>query len=154
MEKLDYKPHLTEAFQEVRLFSFWEKQNAVIEEPQVNLFLDAILEFKTLFSAKANKIEKIIEQAEAITWLNNPDNESLMLINDLISALKDLHSSLQRQFKSLFPIKEKAIAMEEIDRFKFAIDDLNEVTNDLESRFFHLPAMEEFESITHELSAL
>jgi hypothetical protein len=146
------KHQISEAFQRVRNFSFEEKKQAVYDESQINLFLDAILDFKKMISDKTARIEEIIEKSEKITWLNDPEKDSLMLINDLVAALKDVHSSLMRQYTSLNLIRSKNIIIEEIKSFKSAIDDLRDVYSDLESRFFYLPKIEAFEETTKELA--
>ena len=103
-------------------------------------------------ATKTDKINSLIETLEQITWLNNLENDSLILINDLISAIRDLRYSLLRQYISLTFIRSKGIAKEEFKKFKLAIDDLKEVANDLESVYFFLPNNSEFKEITKELS--
>ncbi len=49
-------------------------------------------------------------------------------------------------------IRSKGIAKEEIKNFKSAIDDLKDVASDLESRFFFLPKIPDFQETTKELS--
>ena len=77
-----------------------------------------------------------------------------MSINDLISSIRDLHSSLLRQYISLGFLRSKGIAKEEIKGFKSSIDDLKDVAADLESRFFFLPNISGFQETTKELSLL
>lgn len=132
MDYLIYNPKISETFETVRKFSFEEKKEALFDEAKVNNFLDKILEFKQVFSIKTEKINALVENIERITWINNLDNNSLILINDLISAIRDLRSSLLRQYVSLNFIRAKGFAKVEIKNFKNAIDDLKEVANDLE----------------------
>ena len=154
MASLTYKPQINETFQEVRKFSFEEKREALFEEKKINKLLDKILEFKEAFTIKTAKIEELVEKIEKITWFNQLDKDSLMLINDLISSIRDLHSSLLRQYISLNFIRSKGIANVEIKNFKDAIGDLKDVANDLDSRFFFLSNNEEFQETTIELSLL
>lgn len=154
MDSTTYKPQILETFQKVRNLSFEEKKEAVFDEKKINNFLDTILEFKKIFANKTSKIEKVIERIEKITWFNNLDNDSLMLINDLVSLIRDLHSSLLRQYVSLNFIRSKGIAKEEIKNFKDAIDDLKDIANDLDSRFFFLPNNDDFQETTKELSLI
>lgn len=148
------KPKILETFENVRRLSFEEKKEAVWNEERINTFLDKILEFKTLFINKVNKINAVIEEIEGVTWFNDVDSDTLMKINDLISAIKDLRSSLLRQYVSLNGIRSKGIAKVEFKNFKSAIDDLRETAEDLESRFFFLPNIPDFEETTKELSLL
>ena len=152
METLEYKSKISETVSEVRSFSFSEKKESVMDEEMVNTFLDTILDFKSKIKDKAEKIFNITERMESLTWFTSPDEESLMLLNDLISAAKDVHSSLVRQYVALTPLRKKGIALDEIKSFKRSIDDLKECYQDLESVFFFLPKMPEFVETTKQLS--
>ncbi len=154
MNCLTYKPQIAETFQKVRRFSFEEKRKALFDENKINQMLDTILEFKKAYVIKTTKIEDLVEKIEKITWFNELDKDSLMLINDLISSIRDLHSSLLRQYISLNFIRSKNVATNEIKNFKNAIDDLKDVANDLDSRFFFLSNNDEFLETTKELSLL
>lgn len=154
MDCLAYKPEISETFEKVRKLSFEEKKQAVYDEAKINTFLDKILEFKKVFEDKTNRINDVVEKIERLTWYNEVDSESLMKINDLISAIRDLHSSLQRQWTSLNVIRSKGIAKVETKNFKAAMDDLKDVASDLESRFFFLPKFPDFLQTTKELSLI
>ena len=152
MDCLLHKPKITEVFNAVRNFSFEEKREAIFDEEKINKLLDTILDFKKTFATKTEKINNLVTKLEELTWCNNVDEECLMLINDLISSIKDLHSSLIRQYVSLTYIRSKNIAKEEIKNFKMAIDNLKEIGVDLESVFFFLPEMPLFKNTTKQLS--
>lgn len=154
MECLTYKPQIVETFENVRNFSFEEKKEAVLDEKKINSFLDRILDFKNTLVAKTDKIEDVIEEIEKITWFNDLEKDSLILINDLVSSIRSLYSSLHRQYVSFKLLRAKGIAKEEIKGFKSAIDDLKDIANDLDSRFFFLPNNDEFEATTKELSLI
>ena len=85
MEGLTYKPQILETFQQVRNFSFEEKRESVIDEIKMNKFLNRIIDFKQSLKIKTDKIEEIIENTEKITWFNNLDDDSLLIVNDLVS---------------------------------------------------------------------
>ena len=152
MDCLLHKPKITEVFNAVRNFSFEEKREVFFDEEKINKLLDTILDFKKTFATKTEKINNLVTKLEELTWCNNVDEECLMLINDLISSIKDLHSSLIRQYVSLTYIRSKNIAKEEIKNFKMAIDNLKEIGVDLESVFFFLPEMPLFKNTTKQLS--
>ncbi len=152
MEFLTYKSRISEIFGDVRKFSFEVKKEYVFDEVKINNLLDKILEFKRVFNDRTNKINSLVEKIEQITWFNNLDNDSLMSINDLISSLRDLHSTFLRQYISLNYIRSKGIAKEEIKNFKAALDDLKDVAADLDSIFFFLPNINDFQETTKELS--
>lgn len=147
-------PNISETFEIVRKFSFEEKKESLFDEVKVNKFLDKILELKKILSIKTEKMNGLVENIERITWFDNLDSNSLLLINDLISAIRDLRTSLFRQYVSLSLIRSKGIAKVEIKNFKDAIDDLSEIASDLESTFFFLPNMEEFKETTKQLSLI
>lgn len=152
MQAIEYKSELSKTFSVVRSFSFKEKKSSLMDEETVNSFLDAILSFKSKLLDKSGTILSIIEKMNKLTWFTNPDEESLMLLNDLISAAKDVHSSLIRQYVSLNLLQKKGIAVNEIKVFKSSIDNLKESYEDLESVFFFLPEMPEFVDTTKQLS--
>lgn len=154
MDCLEYKPKIAETFEKVRVLSFKEKKECIFDETQINNLLDKILDFKKRFTEKTNRINSLVEKIEEITWFNEIDNENLMSINDLISSIRDLHSSLLRQYISLGFLRSKGIAKEEIKSFKASIDDLKDIAADLESRFFFLPKITSFQETTKELSLI
>lgn len=147
MEALEFRSKIEETFEEVRSFSFKEKK-----EPNIDGFLDAILDVKSMLTEKATKIMDISERMEGISWFTNVDEEGLLLINDLISAAKDAQSTLIRQYVSLNSLRAQGIAKDEIKGFKSAIDTLKEAYEDLESVFFFLPEMPDFIDTTKKLS--
>ena len=152
METVSSKIEIVETLSSVRNFSFTEKKAPVFDKEKVDTLLDKIIDFKSAIKNKINKIVEINENIEKITWLNDLDEESLMILNDLIATLKDLKSSLTRQYISFNLMRAKGIAKEEIKDFKKSIDELKESYEDLESVFFFLPGMPDFEETTARLS--
>lgn len=149
MEALELESKIEETFKEVRSFSFKEKR-----EPNIDGFLDAIIDVKSRLAEKTSKILEITDRMEEITWLTGIDEQRLLLLNDLISAAKDVHSTLIRQYIALKEWREKGIAKNEIKSFKAAIDTLKETYEDLESVFFFLPEMPDFVDTTKKLSLI
>ncbi|MDP3359961.1 MAG: hypothetical protein Q8S41_11525 [Lutibacter sp.] len=152
MECLSHKSEILDTFSSVRNFSFKEKQSPLFDEEHMNGFLDAILDFKKGLSEKTQNIYDFNERIEKLTWMDDLDEECLMVANDLISAAKDLFSSLIRQYVSLNFIRTRGIAKNEIKDFKNAIDEFKEIYTDLESVLFFLPEMPDFIETTKELS--
>ncbi len=153
MECLTFKSEIANTFSIVRNFSFEEKKTFLNEE-KVNALLDAILEFKKVFNKKTEAINSINERIEKLTWFSEIDDETLLLLNDLISSIKDAHSTLIKQYVSLNYIRSKGIAKDEISKFKIAINDLKESYQDLESVFFFLPEIPDFKETTKQLSLI
>jgi Fic family protein len=152
MECLSHKSEIVSTFSKLRSFSYQEKKAPLLDEERVNLLLDAILDFKNSLREKTAKIYNVNERIEKITWFNDLDEESLMLLNDVISSAKDLRTSLIRQYISMNFFRKKGIAKEEIKDFKNSIDELKEAYEDLESVFFFLPEMPDFVETTSKLS--
>lgn len=150
---LTFKSEIYNTFSSVRSFSFEEKK-AFLNEEKVNALLDAIIEIKNFFKDKTKKINSINEEIEKLTWFNDVNDECLILLNDLISSIKDAHSTLIKQYVSLNNIRTKRIAKEELSKFKSAIDDLKESYQDLESVFFFLPDIPDFKETTKQLSLI
>ena len=154
MESITHISEIKDTFSCVRTFSFDEKKSSFLDENKVNALLDTILDFKKTLQEKSERIYNICSRIEKLTWISDPNEESLMLINDLISAAKDLHSSLIRQYVLMNDLRKKGVAKEEIKDFKNSIDELKEIFSDLESVFFFLPKTPDFNEVTKELSIL
>lgn len=148
------KSEIKDTFQEVRNFSFAEKKATSFDENGINAFLDAIIDFKVALKVKSERVNDINNRIEKLTWFNNLDDECLFLLNDVISAMKDLRTSLIRQYISLEILRKKGIAKDEMKRFKHSIDDLKEAYEDLESVFFYLPEMPDYVETTRRLSLI
>lgn len=152
MECVSHKAEIKNTFSSVREFSFNEKRNPVLDEEKMNMFLDAISDFKSAIKEKTLNIYDLNKKLERITWFDDIDEECLKLINDIISLGKDLHSSLIRQYLSFNDLRQRGIAKNEIRDFKNSIDELKESYYDLESVFFFLPEIPEFKETTKLLS--
>jgi hypothetical protein len=154
MECTSHKSIIEETFSSIRAFSYDEKKSSAIDEHVINSFLDKVLDFKNRLSQKTEKINTLSHRMAELTWFNDLDEESLMKLNDLISASKDLRTSLIRQYVSMNVLVKKGVAKDEIKSFKTAIDDLKEAYEDLESTFFFLPALPDFVETTKQLSLI
>jgi len=152
MEAIYYKKEIKKTFSDIRTVSFEEKKSSLMQEEQINAFLDAIIDLKSVLNQKTQLIESINKRIEKITWFTDLDEDCLLLINDLISSARDLRTTLVRQYISLSSIRKKGIAKEEIKNFKSAVDDLKEICDDLESVFFFLPQIPMFVETTKLLS--
>lgn len=154
MECLSRKAELENVVSDVRAFSYSEKKSPIFDEKRLNYFLDAILEVKQFLSDKTERINKLNDDLEKLTWHDDLDEDCLMLINDLIATARDLHSSLIRQYVQMNFIRSKGIAKNEIIEFKTSVDELKEICSDLESTFFFLPKIPGFLETTKSLSLI
>lgn len=155
MECTSHKSIIEDTFSNIRAFSYDEKKSTAIDEHKINNFLDTLLDFKKSLNKKTEKINMLSNRMAELTWLNDLDEECLMKLNDLISASKDLRTSLIRHYVSMNNILlKKGVAKEDMKNFKEAIDDLKEAYEDLESTFFFLPALPDFVETTKQLSLI
>ena len=154
MDCSSFKSEISETLSSVRRLSFEEKKSSIFNEERVNALLDSILEFKKSFREKTQRINNINEKIEKLTWFDNVDDENLILINDLISSIKDLHSTQIRIYVTLNYIRSKGVAKKEISDFKNTIDELKDSYQDLESVFFFLPKLPDFKETTKQLSLI
>jgi len=154
MDTISEQTAILETFSEVRRFSFQEKNSPSIDKEKLNTFLDSIIDLKLELKNKTLKIQKLVEDIEKITWYDHINKESLILINDIISSTKDLQTTLLRQYLALKHLTKNDIGKEEIQGFKYSIDELKESYEDLESVFFHLPELPDIKETTSKLSLL
>jgi hypothetical protein len=154
MQSLTHKEELLKTFSDVRSLSFQAKKEAHNGEEKMNTFLDAINDFKAMLNLQNEKLSDIIVRLEKLTWFNNLDEDSMMLLNDLIAVAKDIHSSLIRQYVQMNNARMRGLANETIKEFKSEIDDLKETYQDLESVFFFLPDFPDFKETTKQLSLI
>ena len=151
----EHKNQISKTFTSVRDFSFSEKNDPLLEEKNMNRFLDAILDFKNMLSKKTKKLYKLNDNLEELTWIDDElDQDCLKSLNDLVSSAKDLRSSLIRQYINMDSIRTAGIGKDEIKDFKNSIDELKETYSDLESIYFFLPNIPEFKETTKELSLI
>src|SRR4051812_18463670 len=104
MECPTFRSEIYNTFSSVRSFSF-EQKKAFLNEEKVNALLDAIIEIKNLLRIKTGKINSINEELEKLTWFDDVTDDCLLLLNDLISSIKDAHSTLIKQYVSLNNIR-------------------------------------------------
>jgi histidyl-tRNA synthetase len=154
MECLTHKSEIEATFTSVSDYSYNEKRSPFMDQERMDTFLDTILDFKDSLKEKTDTIISLTDRVDNITWYNELDDECLKLINDLISAIKDLRSTLTRQYASMSFLRKKGIAKEEIKEFKSAIDEVKESYQDLESIFFFLPEIPDFKETTKLLSLI
>jgi hypothetical protein len=135
--------------EELREVSFLEKRDKGVDH-----LLDGILDLKASLTAKSEFLENLVEQFEQISWIPDPDEKMLKRINDLIALAKDFYTTLVRHTAVLDGLIDTNIAVPEINRYKFAVDDLREAFFDLESVFFYLPNIPDFLETTKLIAAL
>jgi hypothetical protein len=123
----------------VKQASFHEKTRGVAEI-DIDSFLDKILTFQKYLADKTIKVDQISSMFENLTWIEGDLTENdLRLINEVISAGKDLRTSLIKRYIKINTNSLRSIASKEINLFKASIDNLTETYRDVEDVFFNLP---------------
>ena len=142
--------------QEVETASFEKRTHPPLSEnDKNNELLDAILSFKSNINNTSDKLNYFTMKFEEITWFKEINDDSLKLINKLISSAFGLHHVLVKQYADYYPtLRKKGIAKDDIKNHKQALDDFKESILDLELVFFKYPKDIEFTSITDELIRL
>lgn len=144
---------LSKVVREIKNAAYEEKQEIRSEEEIINTFLDSINEFKSSLVKTVNKIEPLVEKIEELSWiLENPTQDDLSELNQLIVLAEDLKKSLIIKYVSFNYLRSKGIAKDEISTFKSTIDSFTEAYKDLQSTFFTLPKRDDFQDITRRLS--
>ncbi|MGL5889756.1 MAG: hypothetical protein ACRC3B_07720 [Bacteroidia bacterium] len=154
MSTTDYSEKIAVISNDVRILSYDEKKEIPTED-EVNRLLDAVIESRKFIQAKTSRTDQLTQALEAITWMNNPSEQDLQEINQLISSARDLRLTLLKTFAVLNNfIQQKKVLIDEVNDFKRALDDFTETIDDVESVFFFLPRDKEFKETTDSLSDL
>lgn len=145
---------IQETIEEVKDFSFRERTEYYDEE-RTNRLLDSILDFKKSLNSTTEDVCKIVDAFESLTWAGEPNEDNLKQIIELLALTRDLHRTLIKRYV-LFnkTLKPKGIAVKDLKTFKGALDDLIEVTDDIEDIYFVFPKMPDFVETTTRLSEL
>lgn len=151
MECVTAKVQINETFTEVRNFSYKRKNESEI----INSFLDKILELQGKITEDKNFIVFLVERFEKLSWLDasNLDEETLKVLNDIISISRDIHRTMIKRFVFLNN-NMRDMASAHIKDFKISIDDLKESINDLEYIHFRMPSDSRFQEINERIQSL
>lgn len=124
-------------------------------ERKVNAFPDEINEERNNLTDCTENINSLNIESHSITWFTNVEPSLLTEIKDIIEVMHHLHKSMLQYYV----IINKAFALrgilkEERRAFKATADDVKEIANDLNDRFFVLPQDEEFQDLMNQLNDL
>ena len=120
----------------VKGLSINANKNTLSDENHIDDFLDTINSFKKALSEKTALLNEINERIEKLRWFNAMGKEYLVLMNDIITSARGLHSPLTNQYVSLKSVRRHGIAKDEIDDFKNSINELKKSYRVLETVFF------------------
>jgi small-conductance mechanosensitive channel len=144
MNTTDYSEKIAVIANDVRVLSFDEKKEIPTGE-EIDRLLDAVIESKKFIQAKISRTDQLTQALETITWMNNPSEQDLLEINQLISSARDLRLTLLKTYSVLNNfIQQKNVLAAEVNDLKRALDDFTETIDDVESVFFFLPRDKEF----------
>ena len=147
---------IKKSFSKTRLFSFQEKQDRIFKMRDKQFDKnDGQEELKILeaIEAKIEHIDNLLIELETISWLNDVNEETLIVINDIIVHTKDLTNSYEKQY-SIIVDRKLQNNKNTVSCFREAIEELHETVEDLESRFFVLPKMNHFVLASKKLSLI
>jgi|SRR5690554_4261156 len=136
--------NLKKIFKAIRSLSFEAIKEVQYNDEKINLFLDEINDFNSLIINKTDTLSEINKSLEQLTWLNDLDEEDLMVLNDIIALGNDFYSTLSKLYSSLRNSAINETSEEGLKNFKIEIDNLKESCEDLDSVFFYLPSFSEF----------
>lgn len=139
---------------QVKQASFDEKSRGS-SEPDIDSFLDKILIFQNYLADKTAKVNMISLIFEELTWVDgNFSEDDLRMINEIISAGKDLRTTLIKRYIKINTNSLRSIASKEINLFKISIDNLTETYRDVEDVFFNLPNDSEMNDVINQFKLI
>jgi|SRR5574343_486722 len=107
------------------------------DEALINKFLDNVLKFHKYLTKYTNDINQCVDGMEKLSWLEISKENDLKSLKNLLTSSIELHRLLVKNYIGYRNSKLLSqVANSKIKEFKTAIDDLKEVTNDLNLLFF------------------
>ncbi len=126
------------------------------DETIVNNFLDSIHLTKEHLNSESSGMDELTHIFERITWLDQLSKVDLLKVKSLLDQAKDLlNKTVNKHYVSLNnKFRNSGIAINELNRYKSAINNFKEMIEDVESALFTLPNIEGFNETTEELNNL
>ena len=107
------------------------------DEALINKFLDNVVKFHQYLTKYPNHINQCVDGMEKLSWLEISKENDLKSLKNLLTSSIELHRLLVKNYIGYRNSKLLSqVANSKIKEFKTAIDDLKEVTNDLNLLFF------------------
>jgi len=127
----------------------------ISEEERINKCLDHINLLKTKIVDRTNKLENLDDLLTQITWLEVEDQEEEKLLREVIEKAKKFHSKLIRNYATMKKdLWQKNICREEIENYKYALDDFEDSVFEVEEIFFYLRKDDEFNDLINSFQSL
>ena len=124
------------------------KKIKVTEEERINLFLDAINEFKDKINDSIHTFKQLEELFTKLTWKDISDPEDEKLLKELIHSAKKFHSLCIKEYANMrSTFWPKNICRSEITAFKNCLDDYEESVFEVEEIFFTFRKDDELNAI-------
>lgn len=107
------------------------------DEALINKFLDNVLKFQKYLSKYTNDINQCVDGMEKLSWMEISKENDLKSLKALLTSAMELHRYLVKNYIGYRNSKLLSqVANSKIKEFKIAIDDLKDVTIDLNQLFF------------------
>lgn len=141
---------LSEAFQQASVKLVPSKQEL---EGKLNAMLDGINRERGILIERTAIVNALFPRARDVAWFTNPSQELLIELHGLIGEMQNLHRTMLKYYLRINKeFASRGIAKEERKAYKLAADDLKELTEDLNERFFVFPQDEEFQDLMTQLN--
>ena len=150
------EPNIKSLSKNFRSYSVPAKKETVLEIPQevIKLLKIKVTELKETFRTKEERAEKMISLLEQITWIHNPEPESLAIVQNVVIDAKMYIEHEIKFISAIKPLIVNGVVKKEYKTYIDLIDDMKEAVQDVESAFFSLPKDEAFYASLKELESL
>jgi flagellin-specific chaperone FliS len=123
-------------------------------EEIVNEFLDTIILFKQDIQEQNSRLEKIISSIEELTWIVDYNDSDLEKLKSLILSCKGLYTDLVTHYVRMNKPNIIKLAKQEIKTYKMLVDGFKEAYQDVNSKFFILPNIQDFKDAESGLESI
>lgn len=154
---IDNTDTIRKVVRDVENISYEQRIHPLTQDENNNVIIEMYSNFKPKLNNFTNALNGLTEKYESLTWLDNPNEDSLKSLHTLITISKSFCNTINldfNHFKTCNALKENNFLKTEIENYEMSIQDFTEVTNDLERVFFTLPKNKEFNTTTDNLKAL
>lgn len=106
----------------------------------IDKFLDAINELRDHMKSLTGRVEQIVEGFSGLTWYKEYNEEALKEIHTTVVMARDLHKRLLISFTKVNKVcRKKKILQTELNDYKYSLNELEEVVDDIDLIFFEFP---------------
>tara|TARA_B100000315_G_C14441899_1_gene525092 strand:- start:474 stop:920 length:447 start_codon:yes stop_codon:yes gene_type:complete len=122
----------------------------ISEQERINKFLDTINNLRDRIIDRTSKLEELDDLFTRLTWLNIEDKKEEDLLKQVIDRAKKFHSRLIRNYANLKRnLWKENICRNELENYKYSIEDFEDSIFEVEEIFFSLRKDEEFNDLVN-----